>query len=197
MLAWLIVFGGSHNTMASVVSSLMGLGGAAALIGCGLLYRNWPTGIRIDDAGVSIGAVGSRRAIARRPTVTHQNWGLFTCAWPSVRYVMVVTDPARIREMKKSPEYWTLSNRWGKPREMTRCMAGVLTAPFMTAALVIGVGHEEAGVVSPELGSALLFANYIAEPRFSRRLTADLALEWVAPTRHPDELRTFLAAVGR
>jgi len=76
-------------------------------------------------------------------------------------------------------------------------MAGVLTAPFMTAALVIGVGHEEAGVASPELGSALFFANYIAEPRFSRRLTAGPALEWVAPTRHPDELRTFLAAIGR
>jgi hypothetical protein len=109
----------------------------------------------------------------------------------------VVTDPARIREIKKSPQYWTLSNRWGKPREMTRCMAGVLTAPFMKAALVIGVGHEEVGMVSPEPGSALFFANCIAEPRFSKRLTADPALEWVAPTRHPDELRTFLATIGR
>lgn len=100
-------------------------------------------------------------------------------------------------EIKKSPQYCTLSNRWGKPREMTRCMAGVLTAPFMKAALVIGVGHEEAGMVSPELGSALFFANYIAEPKFSKRLTADPALEWVALTRHPDELRTFLATIGR
>ena len=196
-VAWLIMFGGSHDAIASVVSSLLGLGSVAALIGCGLLYRNWPTGIRMDEAGVSIGAVGFRRATARRPTVTHQNWGLFTCAWPSVRYVTVVTDPARIREIKKSPQYWTLSNRWGKPRGMTRCMAGVLTAPFMKAALVVGVGHEEADVVSPELGSALFFANYIAEPRFSRRLMADPALEWVAPTRHPDELRAFLASIGR
>lgn len=158
------MFGGSHEA-ASVVSPLMGAGIAAALIGCGLLYRNWPTGIRIGEAGVSIGAVGSRRAAARRPTVTHQNWGLFTCAWPSIRYVMVVTDPARIREIKKSPPYWTLSNRWGKPREMTRCMAGVLTAPFMKAALVVGVGYEEAGVVSPDLGPALFFANFIGAPR--------------------------------
>jgi hypothetical protein len=67
----------------------------------------------------------------------------------------------------------------------------------MKAALVIGVGREEAGVTGPELGSALFFANYVAEPRFSKRLTADPALEWVVPTRHADELRTFLAGIGR
>jgi hypothetical protein len=167
------------------------------MMGIALLYRNWPTGICIDDAGVSIGAVGSRRAAARRPMVTHQNWGLFTCAWSDIRYVTVVTDPARIREIKKSPPYWTLSNRWGKPREMTRCMAGVLTAPFMTAALVIRVGHDEAGVSIPGLRSALFFANYIAAPRFYKRLTAEPALEWVVPTRHPQELRAFLASTGR
>ncbi len=170
---------------------------APFMMGTALLYRNWPTGIRIDAGGVSIGAVGSARARARRPTVTHQNWGLFTCAWPDIRYVTVVTDPARIREIKKSPPYWTLSNRWGKPREMTRCMAGVLTAPFMTAALVVRVGHEEAGVSIPELRSALFFANYLTAPRFSTRLTADPALEWVVPTRRPDELRAYLASAGR
>ncbi len=196
-LGWLIMFGGAHAVAASVLSTLMGGGIVMALIGCGLLYRNWPTGIRIDEAGVSIGAVRSSRATDRRPTVTHQNWGLYSCPWPSVRYVMVVTDPERIREIKKSPQYWTLSNRWGKPRAMTRCMAGVLTAPFMEAALVIGVGHEEAGVVSPELRPARFFANYIAEPRFSTLLTADLALEWVAPTRRPDQVRSFLAALDR
>jgi hypothetical protein len=196
-LAWLVTFGSSHETIAAVVSPLMGVGIAAALIGCSLLYRNWPTGIRIDATGLSIGAVGSRRAAARRPKVTHQNWGLFTCTWPSARYVTVVTDPARIREIKKSPPYWTLSNRWGKPRQMTRCMAGVLTAPFMTAALVIRVGYEEAGVVSPELGSARFFGNYIGGPGFSHRLGAEPTLEWVAPTRRPDELRAFLAAIGR
>ena len=192
-LAWLIVSGSSHDTIAAVVSSLMGPGIVAAQIGCGLLYRNWPTGIRIDEAGVSIGGVGSRRAMARRPTVTHQNWALFTCPWPGVRYMTVVTDPARIREIKKSPQYWTVSNRWGKPHEMTRCMAGVLTAPFMKAALVIGVEHEEAGVVSPELRPSRFYSKTTG----ATRLAADLAVEWVVPTRHPDELRTFLAAIGR
>jgi len=170
---------------------------APILIGISLLYRNWPTGVRIDAAGVSIGAVGSKRAATRRLTVTHQNRGLFSCAWPQVRYVEVVTSPARIREISTSPQYWTLSNHWGKPREITRCMAGVLTAPFMKAALVIRVGTDEAGVVSPELRPARLFSNYISSPRFSTRLAVDPSLEWVVPTRHPDELRAFLAATGR
>jgi hypothetical protein len=192
-LAWLIMSGSSHDTLAAVVSSLMGVGIVAALIGCGLLYRNWPTGIHIDESGVSIGAVGSARATARLPTVTHQNWGLFTCPWPRVRYVTVVTDPARIREIKKSPQYWTLSNRWGKPREMIWCMAGVLTAPFMKAALVIGVDHEEPGVVIPELRPV----RFYSQTAGSSRVTADLAVEWVAPTRHPDRLRAFLATRNR
>ncbi len=167
------------------------------MMGTALLYRNWPTGIGIDAASVSIGAVGSRRAAARRPSVVHQNWGLFTCAWPNIKYVTVVTEPARIREIKKTPVYWTLSNRWGKPRDMTRCMTGVLAAPFMKSALVIGVRYDEAGVIIPELRSALFFANYIAEPKFATRLSADRSLEWVVPTRHPNELRAFLASVSR
>jgi hypothetical protein len=167
------------------------------MMGIALLYRNWPTGIRIDAAGVAIGAVGSARAATRRPTVTHQNRGLFRCAWPEVRDVTVVTDPARIRELKRSPQYWTLSNRWGKPRAMTRCMAGVLTAPFMKAALVIRVGTDAAGVTKPELRTALFFSNYISSPRFATRLTVDPSLEWVVPTRHPEELRAYLASAGR
>ncbi len=167
------------------------------MMGTALLYRNWPTGIGIDAASVSIGAVGSRHATARRPSVAHQNWGLFTCAWPNIKYVTVVTDPGRIREIKKSPAYWTLSNRWGKPRDMTRCMTGVLAAPFMKSALVIGVRYDAAGVITPELRSALFFANYISEPKFSTRLSAEPSLEWVVPTRRPHELRAFLASIDR
>jgi hypothetical protein len=167
------------------------------IVSTALLYRNWPTGIGIDAASVSIGALGSRRAGARRPSVVHQNWGLFTCAWPNIKYVTVVTDPARIREIEKSPAYWTLSNRWGKPRDMTRCMTGVLAAPFMKSALVIGVRYDESGVIIPKLRPALFFANYVAVPKFATRLSAEPSLEWVVPTRHPDELRAFLASLGR
>lgn len=36
-----------------------------------LLYRNWPTGIRINESSISISAVRSARATSRTPTVTH------------------------------------------------------------------------------------------------------------------------------
>jgi hypothetical protein len=29
------------------------------LVPISLLYRNWPTGIRVDEKGISIGAIGS------------------------------------------------------------------------------------------------------------------------------------------
>ncbi len=49
------------------------------LVPISLLYRNWPTGIRIDEAAISIGAVGSPRAARRTPTVSHQSRGLWLC----------------------------------------------------------------------------------------------------------------------
>ena len=73
---------------------------------------------------------------------------------------------------------------------MTRCMAGVLTAPFMKAALVIDVGY--AGVAGPELRSTLFFANWIRTPKFAERLRATPSPVWVVPTRNPDVLRDFL-----
>ena len=36
-----------------------------------LLNRNWPTGIRIDESGISIGAIGSAQAVlGGRPSIT-------------------------------------------------------------------------------------------------------------------------------
>lgn len=43
------------------------------LVPISLLYRNWPTGIRLDESGISVGAVGSSRAMRRKPTVNHQS----------------------------------------------------------------------------------------------------------------------------
>lgn len=199
-LTGLLVLAGIFDDPSSLFSAWVvplagGLGFLAAMVGTALLYRNWPTAIRIDERGVSIGAVGSRRGATRRPTVTHQNWGLFSCAWQDVKDLTVVTDQWQIHQIKKSPQYWTLSNRWGKPREMTRCMAGVLTAPFMKAALVINVGYAD--VVRPELRPARFFANYISQPKFSVRVKAERSPMWVVPTRNPDELLAYLTSLGR
>ena len=42
---------------------LMGPLFVLVLISVGLLYRNWPTGVRVDESGISIGAVSSARLV--------------------------------------------------------------------------------------------------------------------------------------
>jgi hypothetical protein len=166
---------------------------APFLIATGLLYRNWPTGIRIDEREVRIGAVRSHRAQGRTPTVTHQNWGVFVCPWAAVRTLDVVTDPRRLRELRTSPRFYTLSNRWGKPRAMTACMLGVLTAPFMKAALVIELDADAAS--APAVRSALFFPNKPGRPLYTT-LRAEVSPVWVAPTRRAEALRAFVASVS-
>jgi hypothetical protein len=155
----------------------------------GLLYRNWPTGIRIDESGIRIGAVASARAARRTPTVTHQSWGVFTCPRSAVQGARVVTDPAEVRRLKKSPPYYTLTNRWGSRRDMKHCHLGVLTSPFMRAALVIDV--DLGAVTAPLARPARMFSNG-TNGRLSRLIPPELSPTWVVPTRHPDALRQAL-----
>jgi hypothetical protein len=162
------------------------------LVSVGLLYRNWPTGIRLDRAGISIGAVRSARAARRRPTVNHQSWGLFSCPWPAVLEVRIVTDRAELRQMNNSPRYYTLTNRWSNKRGMRRCSIGVLTSPFMRAALVIEVNPF--GVSATDIRPARFFTNF-KDGHFSHLVEPQLSPTWVVPTRHPEALRAILQAV--
>jgi hypothetical protein len=157
-----------------------------------LLYRNWPTGIRLDESGITLGAIRSRRAQAgkRHPTVNHQSQGIFRCPWPSVVAARVATDPAEIRRLKKSPDFYTLTNRWGPARGMRHCGTGVLSSPFMRAALVIEIG---AGTTYPSLRNAKFFSNFIRHGHFSFWLHPELSATWVVPTRRPEPLAAALA----
>ncbi len=128
------------------------------MISAGLLYRNWPAGIRIDESGVAIGAVRSAEAASRRPTVSHQSWGLFTCPWPTALDVRVVTDRDELRQMQKSPRYYTLTNRWSSKLGVERCNTGVLMSPFIRAALVIEVNPFK--VTASEIRPARYFSNF-------------------------------------
>jgi hypothetical protein len=159
---------------------------APFLISIGLLYRNWPTGIRIDGTGIRIGAVRSARAARRTPTLTHQNWGLFICPWSGIGTLTVVTEPAQLRRIRTAPQFHTLSNRWGKPRTMTQCMLGVLSPPFMHAALLVEVDPAQASV--PTTRASVFFPNRIGRP-LTTRLEPRVGTVWVVPTRHPDRLR--------
>jgi hypothetical protein len=135
------------------------------MIWTSLLYRNWPTGVRFDAAAISIGAIGSARAAGRTPTVNHQSRGLFTCPWPAVEGVRIVTDRAELRRMKDSPRYYTLTNRWGGKRGMDYCNIGVLASPFMRAALLIDV--DPAAVSTPQVRPARFYTNF-TDGYFSR-----------------------------
>ena len=73
---------------------------APFLIGCTMLYRNWPTGIRIDGNGLRIGAVSTDRRRSRPISIARQNWGVFSAPWDAIATVRVVTDPQELRELK-------------------------------------------------------------------------------------------------
>ncbi len=159
------------------------------LVPISLLNRNWPTGIRVDETGISIGAIGSAQAVSRRPTVNHQSWGLFTCPWSGVQGVRLVTDRAELRQMKSSPSYYTLTNRWGGKAGMTHCNIGVLASPFMRAVLVIEVNPLT--VTASQIRSARLYSNF-KDGQFSHLVRPQLSPTWVVPTRHPEALSAAL-----
>jgi hypothetical protein len=161
---------------------------AAGLMTTGLLYRNWPTGIRVDESGISAGPV--RPAAA--PTVNHQAWGRFTCPWPAALDVRVVTDPAQVRELRKARQYDTMTNRWAAPMAMRHCNVGVLSSPLMSAALVIDI--RPGAVTTPRVRPARFYGNFMGGS-LSRVLQPVPSPTWVIPTRHPDALREALAAL--
>jgi hypothetical protein len=172
---------------------LMGPIFVLVLISGGLLYRNWPTGVRVTDLGISIGAVGSARAARRKPTVNHQSWGLFACPWSAVQSVSVVTARGDLRGLKTSPRTYTLTNRWGNKAGRSRCHIGVLASPFMRAALVVEV--DPFRVTVTETRPARYFSNF-KDGRFSHLIQPELSPTWVVPTRHPEALSAALQRVA-
>jgi hypothetical protein len=148
-----------------------------------LFYRNWPTGIRLDDQSVHIGAR------SRKVRVTHQNQGDFEVPWRGVTDIRVVTDPKELKRIRTSRELFTLSNHWGKSRDITKCMLGVLTAPLMRAALVVELYPGDA--TFPETTPASFFPNRIGRP-FRVELPGYPSATWIAPTRKPEALATYL-----
>ena len=170
--------------------------GVMAVLGlmlAGLLYRNWPTGIRIDESGISAGAVGAAGAAGRTPTVNHQAWGRFTCPWPAALAVRVVTDPAQVRELRTAPQYDTMNNRWAARRAMRHCNVGVLSSPWMAAALVIDI--RPGAVTTPQVRPARFYGNFMGGS-LSRLLQPVPSPTWVIPTRHPDAVRQALQALA-
>jgi hypothetical protein len=166
------------------------------LIFIDLLRRNWPTGIRIDESGITIGAVGRRDGGRRSPTVVCQAYGTYRCPWEAVRAVRVATDPAEVKALRTSRAYLTLNNHWAPPKGSGAAtfMIGVLTPPFMRAALVVDLDRD--AVEAPPVRSSRFFTNG-RNNRMTIRSHPEMSHTWIVPTRNPDRLREFLAEAGR
>lgn len=164
---------------------------SAILMLTSLVYRCWPTGIRVDSSGITIGAIraSGRRLKRRGPTVYHQAWGVYSCPWNSVHNARVVTDRAELRQIARSPAYFTLTNRWGSRAAMTHCNIGVLSAPFMRAALVAEI--YPSGVTGTQVrpGKAYGTGN---QAYFSRQIPPRMSDTWIVPTRRPEALQEAL-----
>jgi hypothetical protein len=168
---------------------LFGVGDVLAgsgLVGLLLLRWNWPTGIRVDAAGIRIGGV--RRAerqglllrLRRKPVRTgNQRDEVFTCAWDGVWRLAVVSDRHGLGEMFRQARACRYGDRLGLATPL-----GWLSAPFMRAGLVIYVvpGKVRQPLLRPGAGGR----------------TGALSPTWLVPTRHPGPLRAALArASGR
>jgi hypothetical protein len=164
-----------------------------------LLYRNWPTGIRLDEAAVGIGAVNSDRAADRTPCAYHQSRGLLPCPWPAVISIRVVTDQAELRRMTDSPRFRTFTSQWGGRGRLLgghvigHCNIGVLASPGMRAALVIDI--DPAAVTVPRIRPVRLYSSGL-DGRGSRLVQPQLSPTWVVPTRHPTALSRAVEALA-
>jgi hypothetical protein len=161
---------------ALVVCSLM-----AAIGGTGLLIVNWPTGIRVDAAGIQIGGIrraghrGRARAGGLLPA-SAQRRAVFFCPWDDLHLAQVVTDRRELSRL----------SRLGRGGTITRL--GLLWSPFMRAALVMRINPY--AVTVPEFRPPDAHRYWF---RVARLRTFALYSVWLAPTRHPDALRAALA----
>jgi hypothetical protein len=181
MLVLLLLLGFLSHLWA-VAAPLLGIVGYLALITWTMVYRNWPTSIRVDGEGVRIGAAASHRT--RRVSAVHQAWGLFDCPWEAVLGISVVADADGLDRIRHAGALMAPTNRWGKPRN-SMLRKGVLTAPFMRAALVVQVDPGRATV--PATSASRFYDN-----RSTVRQYRDAGVEsaiWIVPTRRPVELR--------
>jgi hypothetical protein len=110
-----------------------------------------------------------------------------------VRGIRVVSDRSELRQMKNSPRYYTLTNRWSTKRGMAHCSTGVLASPFIRAALVIEV--DLAAVTTSQIRPARYYSNY-KNGYFSRLIPPRPSPVWVVPSRHPEVLRKALGTVS-
>jgi len=175
----------------------VGVIGSLALGGLAL-GQDWPIGIRVDTAGIRIGGMRRAERLAARqrqeprklPRARTQRRQVFSCPWEAVQRIEVVTDRREIRR------YARLGRNVGGTRleSATRTMRlGLLTSPSMKALLVINVDLTAPGVRIPEFRPPDTQRHWFTSSAPQRFAPHPV---WVAPTRHPEDLRAALAELG-
>jgi hypothetical protein len=135
-----------------------------------LLRSRWPTGIRVDAAGIRI---GDMRAL---PFATSQSFTVFTCPWAAVRRI-VVTESASLRSLVGHRSGAAGATRGRRPGWRSR--GG---SPLTRAVIVLYVDPDAPG--GPQARGVGNVYPVGTPPTM-----------WLAPTRRPRALRAALAQV--
>ena len=151
------------------------------------IFVHWPTGIRIDADGVRIGNVRHPDANRRHPPApSFQAYRVFSVPWAGVLEMRVVRDRHELRAMTRTSRRASTSGVQARSGVAVGFYLGMLTPPWMRAALVLEIDEE-----------------YATFPEFRTRQAAAVATSqvgtrsrtWVAPTRRPDQLAEVVAAI--
>ncbi|WP_328329977.1 hypothetical protein [Streptomyces sp. NBC_00455] len=184
----------TDNSSVFMPGIIVGIFGSVSLGGLHLA-EDRPIGIRVDAAGIWIGGIQrterlrarGRTAGTKLPRARAHRRQVFFCPWNAVQRVEVVSDHQEIRKIAK------LGRDVGSSRLETATgtiKLGLLTAPYMRAAIVINVDLTAASVPEFRPPEERSFWKTSAPQRFAASPV------WSAPTRHPEKLRAALELAG-
>jgi hypothetical protein len=197
---WLVLFfaiamiGGAAGIFLISLLALIPLWAFMHTLGTLGLWWCWWIDIRIDSEGIRIGGLRRAERRARKgieqkyPELpSNQRRQVFFCPWDAVRRVEVVTDRDELKKL-----------RWAAPdigwKRIKTVRLGRLWSPYMRAALVINLDPDRASFPWILQADEEFDRGWLGTMRTNREPVRSPV--WIAPTRHPDELRTALERHG-
>ena len=152
------------------------------------VFVHWPTGIRIDEAGVRIGNVHRREPNPRRrpPAPSFQAYQVFSVPWSGVLELRVSTNRHELRQLSRQSRRASTKGATARGGMAIGLYLGMLTPPFMRAALIIEIDPELATFPEFRIQQAAAVAT---------SQVGTQSRTWVAPTRHPHQLSELVNAI--
>jgi hypothetical protein len=152
------------------------------------VFVHWPTGIRIDEAGVRIGNVHRPTPNRRRrpPAPSFQAYQVFSASWSGVLAMRVSTDRHELRQLSRQSRRASTKGTTARGGMAIGFYLGMLTPPFMRAALIIEVDPGHATFPEFRIQQAVAVAS---------SQVGTQSRTWVAPTRHPQQLAEVVTTI--